>query len=463
MWLVVAGCADGGIQVEPPWLTDDTTDTDAVGGTSETESVTWHKDIRPIVDQRCMGCHATGGVAPFPMDNLPETWDAVPIWATASVDAVMSGQMPPWNLDQDCYPVTGERVVPEEEKAVFQAWKDGGYRAGDPATYVAVPPEAGPDAGFGDPAMVLPMVEPFIPDMATPDDYRCFILDYDASVERWMNGFRVLPDHAEMVHHVILYQLDEAWADDVAAWDAADDIPGYDCLFDAGTWESAFLAGWAPGQMETHFQQGVARRLPVGSKLILQLHYNTQNLNGVAPPADQSAIGLYFLEGQVPSRELVSIPFPLTDLYLPAGDSSVVIEETINFIDVLGYVPEELAGLIDLLSGVIDVVGVFPHMHNLGSSIGVDVIDGDGTQTCMVRIEEWDFAWQQSYQFPEEHWWSPNTEQGLHLRCEFDNSAANQPVFNGVQQEPRDVGWGEGTTDEMCLVFFEVLLPIGLF
>ena len=26
-----------------------------------------------------------------------------------------------------------------------------------------------------------------------------------------------------------------------------------------------------------------------------------------------------------------------------------------------------------------------------------------------------------------------------------------QPLINGVRQMPRDVKWGEGTTDEMCL------------
>jgi hypothetical protein len=37
------------------------------------------------------------------------------------------------------------------------------------------------------------------------------------------------------------------------------------------------------------------------------------------------------------------------------------------------------------------------------------------------------------------------------MNCQYDNSAKNQPAYQGKQQAPRDVNWGEGTTDEMCL------------
>jgi hypothetical protein len=48
------------------------------------------------------------------------------------------------------------------------------------------------------------------------------------------------------------------------------------------------------------------------------------------------------------------------------------------------------------------------------------------------------------------------------MTCVYDNSAAHQPVVNGVQQAPRDVAWGEGTLDEMCLTYAVVLVPPAL-
>jgi hypothetical protein len=36
-------------------------------------------------------------------------------------------------------------------------------------------------------------------------------------------------------------------------------------------------------------------------------------------------------------------------------------------------------------------------------------------------------------------------------RPHWNNTAANQPFVGGLQVEPRDVWWGNGSRDEMCL------------
>jgi len=42
----------------------------------------------------------------------------------------------------------------------------------------------------------------------------------------------------------------------------------------------------------------------------------------------------------------------------------------------------------------------------------------------------------------------------IYLECHWDNSAENQALVEGQPLPPRDVTWGEGTTDEMCLSGF---------
>jgi hypothetical protein len=44
----------------------------------------------------------------------------------------------------------------------------------------------------------------------------------------------------------------------------------------------------------------------------------------------------------------------------------------------------------------------------------------------------------------------------LTVECHWNNTAANQPVVNGQPVAPRDLNWGEGTHDEMCIGFFFV-------
>ena len=68
----------------------------------------------------------------------------------------------------------------------------------------------------------------------------------------------------------------------------------------------------------------------------------------------------------------------------------------------------------------------------------------------MLDIPRWDFHWQSVFELEEplrvEPW------QELSIACEWDNSAENQPAGeDGERLPPRDVAWGEGTRDEMCL------------
>ena len=74
---------------------------------------------------------------------------------------------------------------------------------------------------------------------------------------------------------------------------------------------------------------------------------------------------------------------------------------------------------------------------------------GGGGEECLIDIPRWDFNWQGGYQLAEPIVFNPGDE--LEIECHWDNSAANQPYVDGVQLAPVDVGWGEGTGDEMCL------------
>ena len=68
--------------------------------------VSFHKDIRPMIEARCLGCHVDGGSGPFPLD----TWPAVESVAGLVVNAVMTRHMPPWLADStDCTKIRGDQ------------------------------------------------------------------------------------------------------------------------------------------------------------------------------------------------------------------------------------------------------------------------------------------------------------------------------------------------------------------
>src|SRR5262245_34814325 len=66
-----------------------------VAAPNTTTSVTFNKDVLPILQKNCQSCHRPGEVAPM---SLMSYSDARP-WAKAIKAAVVSQKMPPWFAD----------------------------------------------------------------------------------------------------------------------------------------------------------------------------------------------------------------------------------------------------------------------------------------------------------------------------------------------------------------------------
>ncbi len=426
---------DGDTEAPPPDVSGDTS--------SPVEATTWHGHIRPLVERHCGSCHAEGAVGGFAMDD----YDAIAGLRPLMVGRVLSGEMPPWPMDPECRDVQDPRFLTDAEKALFAAWKDGGYTEGAPADYAPLPARVpdSPDVGPSD--LVLTRDEAYTPNRAVIDDYRCFIYDHDVTEDLWISGANVLPDAEAIVHHVLVYVVPPNRVSNVETRDANAPGLGYPCLGGVGArGDEALLAGWVPGMLPMHFPAGSAFRVEAGSKFVAQMHYNTLNFGAEdAIPADATQIELWQLpSGDEPERSVQIVPIADGDLDITAGSAEVV--EGIRF--------------TSPASGVI--IGVIPHMHLLGTSISLTVERGLTSETeCLARIPVWDFHWQQVYQYRTNDHVPLYFGDTIALECVYDNSAANQPVVDGERQAPRDVAWGEGTLDEMCLAYLVTTAPWG--
>jgi hypothetical protein len=87
-------------------------------------------------------------------------------------------------------------------------------------------------------------------------------------------------------------------------------------------------------------------------------------------------------------------------------------------------------------------------MHTLGTRLSA-TLAGTGGEQCMIDVPDWNFEWQLDYAYVEPATYDRADE--LTVRCEYDNSPENQPLLDGQPITPRDVTWGEGSLDEMCL------------
>ena len=419
--LVATGCDDA-----EPSAADAGATADA--GPVASADPTWHQDIKPLVNEHCNGCHHEGGAGPFEFESYAGT----KAMAAAAMDAIEHERMPPWQASRDCRPIEGERYLPPAGRDLFAQWIGAGMPEGQPVAESAQIRDLPP------PDLVGTAGTTYMPSDERPDDYRCLILDLDFDTDTYIVGTNVAPDQVPIVHHVLVYVIPPNEVAEMQQIDADEPGPGYTCY---GTPRTSGvpspIAAWVPGMGPQMLPDDSMYFLPAGSKLVMQMHYNVLS---TPPAADQTALHLYTAD--VPRASVLeSLPQVQLNLTIPAGDPAVEITKLLPY--------------RNATPGV--AVGAAPHMHILGTAIKVQLMRANGDTECVIDLPKWDFNWQQNYRFVE----PLEVQQGdtFKLTCMYDNSAENQPVVNGTQLTPRDVHWGDGTLDEMCLNFIMYKRP----
>jgi hypothetical protein len=394
------------------------------------DDVTYAKDIAPLVQRECASCHSAGGIGPFPL----LTYDDVIAHKDMVLLDVETRRMPPFIIDNSgaCQTFKDARWLTDGEIALFKAWVDGGAAPGDVASLApAAPRQEQRLAG----AVSLQMESAYTPTSSTThpnDDYRCFFLDPQLAEDTHMTGYEIAPGVPAEVHHMLLFSLltPEAEAQAQALDDAAPGA-GWECFGDAGVSDFQMLAAWAPGSSVVRYPEGTGLYVPKERRFVMQIHYNL--LAGVIP--DQTSLKVSFQKDGV--TEAIMAPLAENDFRLQPGLDSVSTSLTYS----LAVLPANLI-----------VHGVFPHMHQMGRKLNLTTQPlgdtDDRNQTCMAKVEAWDFNWQQNFFYEAPFVIGPSDR--VDLRCEWNTTTATGETV-----------WGENTSDEMCLAFLYVTLESG--
>ncbi len=404
---------------------------------------TWHATVNPIVMNRCGGCHGSGGIAPFRLDR-PDDWKMM---GAPALTAMEAGRMPPWPADPTCGKFGHRGDMPAAEIATVAAWLTGGRPEGDlkDAPQVATPMVITP-------THKLPMKESYTPPKGDLDTYRCFFLDLDTSQKDWfLKASQVVPGSRKLVHHVLIYGLEGEHIQAAEAAEKKEAGPGYSCfggplpstaggsLLEFATGFPNQIAAWVPGLQPRVLPDAYAIRIKKGSRVVMQVHYNVA---AGETEADTTRLDLVLTE-KPPERMIVTRPLVIRDLNIPAGAAAAAHEATYRYYG----------------KGEVRIHSLTPHMHLLGSSFQSEIKRHDGATQCAVRVPNWDFSWQQAYARPQDDPIVLKHGDGLSLRCTYDNTQANQPRVNGKQITPKKVAWGDGSLDEMCLLYLDMSVP----
>jgi len=113
--------------------------------------VTWEREIAPIVQARCVTCHAAGGPAPMALT----TYDEARPWARAIREEVLARRMPKWHVVRGYGDLLNDPSLSPFEIALIAAWVEGGAPRTLPSSS---PPQPVPQAP-ATPSRPLPRVE----------------------------------------------------------------------------------------------------------------------------------------------------------------------------------------------------------------------------------------------------------------------------------------------------------------
>src|SRR5579862_731491 len=95
---------------------------------SVSSTVTFSKDVLPILQRNCQTCHRPGQVAPMSLLTYQE---ARP-WAKAIKAAVTARKMPPWFADPKYGHFLNDRSLKPSEIDTLVKWADSGAAEGNP-------------------------------------------------------------------------------------------------------------------------------------------------------------------------------------------------------------------------------------------------------------------------------------------------------------------------------------------
>jgi hypothetical protein len=389
-------------------------------GDSMGTDLSYYADVKPILDANCISCHQSGGVGGFSLTNFEE----VDLLKGPVANAIASGSMPPWKPNGECNDYLHDARLSQELIDTVSDWIDGGAPEGRPEDHG----ESQEGPGEGTLSRVdhrLTMSTAYTPTQS-PDDYRCFLVDWPFTEDNYVTGYTVHPDNPALVHHVIAFIADPETVELYQAADDAEDGEGWTCFGGPGAGVDVsnvrWLGSWAPGGQRGDFPAGTGIPMKAGSKLVLQVHINT----AVEEPAPALVSVDVSVENEVEQPALIQ---PWTNPSWVFGGAMGIPANTDGVTHEWGYkLPAQYAFKVHSSS---------LHMHTRGTAARLWVERKDGSEECLLGIDDWDFDWQRSYDLLD----PMVLEEGdtLNISCTWDNPT------------DEDIYWGEGTGDEMCL------------
>jgi hypothetical protein len=367
------------------------------------QEVAFHREVLPILERRCQECHRPGQIGPMPLTTYAE----VRPWARAIREAVLTRRMPPWFADSCCGRFANDRRLTREEIEILSHWAESGAPEGAPRADGGRRWNEGWNLARVDAVVAMP--EEFAVPATGAVEYQYFIVTPGFAQDRWVAGVEVRPRERGVVHHAVVYVREpgDTWT--------------------RGPTMADILTVYAPGSGADTFPEGMAKLIPRGADLVLEVHYTP----GGKAVRDRIEVGLA-LAPERPARRVITLQMDSTRFVIPPGARN-------HRVTVQGTLPNDAL-----------LISLFPHMHLRGKTFEYEMIPEGGQPVTLLRVDPYDFHWQLSYRLAE----PLPLKQGTRLvfTATYDNSAVNPRNPDPAAE----VRYGHQSWEEMMVGFFDI-------
>jgi mono/diheme cytochrome c family protein len=370
-------------------------------------SVTFTKDVAPIVYKSCAECHRPTMFAPMSL----MTYDDARPYARAIKAKVLARQMPPWGADPEFGTFKNDPRLSDKEIQTIVDWVDAGAPKGNDADLPKAPQFAD-GWTIGKPDAIFTMDEEYTIPASGTVPYLYFRVPTHLTEDKWIQAIEIKPGARAQVHHVLAYTQ-----------------PAGQPLNPGGALGPTNIGGVTPNKPGLVFPAGVARLIRGNQDIILQMHYTTNGKENV----DRTQVGIIY--AKEPPARLAAGGMALNPRFvIPANDGNYEVTAT------------------QVLQKDTVLTSLTPHMHVRGKDMKYIAHYPDGKSETLLSVPKYDFNWQITYELAQPKILPAGTK--VEVIAHYDNSANNK--FN--PDPTKDVRWGDQTWEEMMIGFWSTVV-----
>ncbi len=381
------------------------------------QKVNFNEHIAPIIHQNCSPCHREGEAGPFQLI----TYNEVKSRAKFIQKVTEMKYMPPWKAEHGFGEFQNERGLNDKQINLIKDWVVSGMKEG-PKNKKTMPSFSN-QSQIGVADLSLKISELYQIPQNNKEEFIMFSLPTNLVENKKVKAIEFRPGNKKLVHHARI-SIDSTQIMRVTNGKSIDD-PSIGA-FSSVMMKEDYWYGWVPGTNPIIYPKGTAKILNKNSDLLFNIHYapNTKL------ETDQSSINIFYEKDSIQHKIKTAI---IAENYIQNKPFYIKPDTIITFFSRTEPLPYP-----------INIVSVQPHMHQIGKKLRAYIITPDGDLIPLIKINDWDFNFQQTYQFKEVL--EVPIGSVIYFEGTFDNTAAN-PLNPNRPSKPISYGWK--TTEEM--------------